>query len=130
MSDLMARSQTEIFRNDRRIIIARNRHLASIVPVALTYDSDGYYTGQLLARNSVSGEYAKYASGGSSGLDTAVGILFNDVLDAPASTTAAGQMLVRGEVYESLCVDLDADAKTDLGSRSVIDGSGDTILIF
>jgi hypothetical protein len=39
-------------------------------------------------------------------------------------------MLVKGEVYESLVTGLDANGKTDLKSRSVIDGSGNTILIF
>jgi hypothetical protein len=130
MSDLFPRSETEIFRNDRPAIIARNRHLASIFPVTLSYEATGYAAGTVLARNTTSGIYGKYDDSGSSGLDTAVGILFHDVKDAPSGNVAGAAMIVRGEVFEAKLTGLDANAKTDLGSRSIVSGTGDTILIF
>jgi len=130
MTSNFPRFDTEVFRNDRRIIIAANRHLASIMPVVLEYDANGYKAGQVIARNTTSGLWTKYVAAGSSGTDTAVGILFNDRLDMPASGVADGQLIIKGEVFEDKCLDLDADAKTDLGARSVVSATGDTILVF
>jgi hypothetical protein len=130
MTSNFPRFDSEIFRNDRRIIIARNRGQASILPVVLEYDANGYKAGQVIARNTTSGLWTKYVAAGSSGTDTAVGILLNDRLDLPASSVADGQLIIKGEVFESNCVDLDADAKVDLGARSVVSATGDTILVF
>ena len=130
MGNLDATFNSEVFRKNHALILASNRGQASIKPVRLAYQADGYVAGQVLARNSVSGYYAAYASGGSSGLDTAVGILFDSVDEAASSGTSVGQMIVRGEVFEDNLTDLDADAKTDLGSRSIISGTGNTILLF
>jgi len=120
----------QVFRKDHRMVLAMNRHQAAIIGVRLAYEALGYTAGQLLARNSVSGLHTKYATSGSSGTDTAVGVLFNDVQDMAASTTDMGQMIVKGQLFESMVIGLDAPAKVDLGSRSVIDGSGTTILMF
>jgi YD repeat-containing protein len=120
----------QVFRKDRRMVLAMNRHQAAIIGVRLAYDAAGYLAGQTMARNSVSGLYQKYAPAGSSGIDTAVGILFNDVLDMPASQTDLGQLIVKGQVFEANCLTLDSAAKVDLGARSVIDGSGVTIMMF
>jgi len=130
-SGLDFNTKQEIFRNNNKVLIARNRHLASLMGVRLAYDAAGYTMGVTLARNSTSGLYQKYNDAGASGINTAVGILYNDVPAASdGSSTDIGQMLVKGEVYESLVTGLDANGKTDLKSRSVIDGSGNTILIF
>jgi hypothetical protein len=130
MSGLDFVTSGQVFRKDNRMIIAMNRHHATIIGARLEYDALGYTAGQTIARNSVSGLHTKYATGGSSGTDTAVGILFQDVLDMPAGATDLGQVIVKGEVFEDLCIDLDAGAKVDLGARSVINGSGTTILMF
>lgn len=130
-SGLDAVTSTEVFRKDHRMVLAMNRHQAAIVPVRMAYDASGYKAGTVLARNSVSTYYVAYDdSEAVSGGDTAVGILFNDVLDMTASQTDIGHMIVKGEVFEASLIGLDANAKTDLKSRSVIDGSGTTILIF
>lgn len=123
----------DIFHVNHPMILAQNRHLATLVPVRLAYDASGYEAGRVVARNSTSGEYAKYDNGASSGLDTAVGILFEE---APAayfdSTTGSviARMIAGGEVFESKLVGLDANAKTDLGSRSIVDATGTTVLKF
>jgi hypothetical protein len=127
---LDAFTSQEVFRKDHRMILAMNRHQASIVPVRLAYNANGYLAGTVLGRNSVSTHYEAYDDAHASGADTAVGILFNDVLDMPASGTGIGQMIIQGQVFEAALVGLDANAKTDLKSRSVIDGTGTTILIF
>jgi hypothetical protein len=99
-------------------------------PVRVAYDAAGYTAGQVVARNSTSGLYQKYNDSGSSGTDTAVGVLFNDVLDMPASGTDVAQVIVSGQVFEAACIGLDANAKTDLKARTVVDGSGVSILMF
>ena len=120
----------EVFRKDNRLILAINRHQAAIVPVQLKYEAGGYYAGQVLARNTTSGVHCKYASGGSSGTDTAVGVLFNDVLDMTASVDDVGQMIAKGNVFYANCIDVDADAVTDLKGRVVVDGNRTSILMF
>jgi len=130
MGNSMPYISTEVFRKDHRVILARNRKYASLVPIVLEYDATGYYAGQVIARNTTSELWTKYVAAGSSGTDTAVGILFNDVLDMPASAVGGGDLIVRGEVYQDNCLDLDSDAITDLGGRSVVSGTGSTILIF
>jgi hypothetical protein len=123
-------TKTEIFRHNSPTLIARNRHLASLMGIRLAYDAAGYAMGVTLARNSTSGLYQKYDDNAASGLNTAVGILYCDVPADAASGTDVAQMLVKGEVYESKVTGLDANGKTDLKSRSIVDGFGNTILIF
>lgn len=120
----------EVFRKDHRLILAMNRHQAAIVPVQLKYEATGYYAGQVLARNTTSGVHCKYVANGSSGTDTAVGVLFHDVLDMVASVDDVGQMIARGQVYYANCIDVDADAVTDLKGRVVVDGNRTSILMF
>ena len=120
----------EIFRKDNRIVIAQNRHQAAIVPVKLAYLSDGYVAGQCLSLNSTSGLWNKYVANGSSGTDTCVGVLLNDVLNMSTGVAEVGQMIAKGQVFASLCVDLDADAVVDLKGRSVVDAIGNTILMY
>jgi hypothetical protein len=130
MSGLDFVTSGQVFRKDYRMVLAMNRHQAAIIPVRLAYDAAGYVMGQVIARNTTSGLWSKYVTAGSSGTDTAVGILFNDVQDMPASGTDLGQLIVKGQVFEDACIDLDSAAKVDLGARSVITGTGATILMF
>jgi hypothetical protein len=123
-------TSTQVFRKDNRIIIASNRHLATIVPVRLAYDALGYNVGQCLSRNSVSGLWSKYVAAGSSGTDAVVGILFDDVLDMTSPNTDMARMIVGGNVFYDLCTDIDANGVADLNGRTVVDSLGNTILMF
>lgn len=133
MANLDALFNGEIFRKDHPIIIAQNRHLATISPVRLAYHASGYEAGRVLARNSVSGYYERYDNGASSGLDTATSVNL-DAVDATDFPSATGTVLARavfgGELYESKLTGLDANAKTDLGSRSLVLADGTTVLKF
>jgi hypothetical protein len=129
-SGLDFQTSTQVFRKDRRLILAMNRHHATILGVRVAYVSGGYSAGQVMSRNSVSGLHEKYNSAGSSGTDTAVGVLFNDITDMVASQSDVGQLIVKGELYYANCTSIDSDAVNDLKGRTVIDGSGVTILMF
>jgi len=119
----------EIFRKDNPMILACDRHLATILPVRLAYVSGGYKAGQVLGRNSVSGNYEKYDNGASSGLDTAVCVLMHAATPASSDTELA-KAVFGGRVYEDKLTGLDSNGKTDLKSRSIVDASGSQILIF
>lgn len=133
MSSLDAKFDGEIFRKDHPIILSGNRVLASILPVRLAYDSDGYLAGTVIARNTTSGLYQKYDNGGSSGLDTAAAILFGDKAESDFASTGDSQAargIFGGEVFQSKLTGLDAGAITDLGARSITDASGTQVLKF
>jgi hypothetical protein len=133
MSGQDAKFSGQIFRKDFPMIIAQNRHLASIVPARIAYQSSGYKAGTVLALNSVSNQFAPYDDTASSGLNTAVGVLFKpvEVEDFPSATgSQMARMIIGGELYEDKLVGLDAAAKVDLKSRTVTDTSGTKILKF
>lgn len=124
---------SEIFRKDHAIIISSNRQLASILGVRLAYDANGYAAGTVLARNTVSGSYAKYDNGASSGLDTAKAVLLHEVKAADfvsSGDVQAAQALFGGEVFEDKLTGLDANAKTDLGAKSIVLPGSVTIMKF
>lgn len=133
MANIDAKFSGEIFRKDFPMVIAQNRQLASLLPVRLAYNSGGYVAGQVLARNSVSGQYANYNNSGSSGLDTASCVLFesHDVTEfesATGSLTAVG--IFGGEVFKDKLVGLDAPGITDLAAKTIIDATGINVLKF
>ena len=133
MANLDAKVNNEIFRKDHPQILASNRHLATLRGVRLRYDSGGYKAGQVLGLNTTSNTFMDYNGSGSSGEDTAKCILFEDVpVEAfPSSTgTAVARGIFGGEVYEDLLLDLDSNAKTDLGARSIEGSDGVAILKF
>lgn len=123
-----------IFRKDYPMILAQNRQLASIEPVRLQFDAAGYEAGRVVARNTVDGLYYKYNNAGASGLDTAAGVLFEDHpiedFDTTTGGTTAARCIFGGEVYQSLCVGLDAPAIVDLKARTIIDATGVSVLKF
>lgn len=132
IGSLDAATTGQIFRRDFPMVLACNRHQALLLPVRIMWESaaaTGLVAGTVLARNTGSGFYQRYDSGGASGLDVAACVLFASVIP-PASGTDMGIGIFEGKVYENKLVGLDAGAKTDLGARSIIDGSGDQILIF
>lgn len=136
MSKIGASFNQSIFRTDNPMIIATNRGSAVMLPVRLSYDIDGYPAGQVLARNTTSGLYAKYDGGGASGTDVAAAILFEphpvedfDPADSSGSTMAVG-IFGGCTLYQDKLVDLDSDAIDDIGAKSIIDASGVKLLKF
>lgn len=133
MSALNPGFLSEVFRNDNPIIIAQNRQLATIQAVALAYNASGYVAGRVVARNTVSTNYENYSNSGSSGLDTAAGVLFEsvDVSEFPSTTgTVLARVIFGGEVFKSKLTGLDTAAETDLGARTIIDVTGVSVLKF
>lgn len=135
MSNVDAKFKGEIFRKDHTMIIAQNRHLASLLPVRLAYNASGYQAGRVLARNTVSGLYEEYASGGSSGLSTAACVLFEDHAAAEMDATT-GTVLARGifhgDVFKDKLLGLDSTAEGQLGygAKTIVDATGINVLRF
>lgn len=120
---------TEIFRKNHPIILACNRHLATLLPARMAYVADGYVAGQVVARNAVTGNYEKYVDGSASGIGTAAGVLFQDVSPASGDTEIA-RVIFGGEVFEAKLTGLDAAAIVDLKARSITDATGVAVLKF
>lgn len=133
MSNLDAKFNPEVFRKNQPQIIAMNYQLATLMGVRLAYNASGYAAGRVLARNTVSGNYANYDDGASSGLNTAASILLDDV-DVSEFSSTTGTVVAKaaftGEVYEGKLLGLDSAGKADLGGRSIVDPRGTTIMVF
>lgn len=132
MANLDAEFNPQIFRKDFPMILATNRHLATLLPVRLAYDSGGYIAGVCLARRT-DGLFVKYSTGGASGTGTAVGFLFASVSvdEFPSSTgTAVERGVFTGQLYSNLLVGNDATADTQLNARKITDASGTVIYSF
>lgn len=133
MANLDAAFNPSVFRKDMPMILATNRHLATLLPVRLAYDAAGYLAGQLLALNTVSGLFQKYSSGGASGTGTAACFLFAPIPvdEFPSATgTAMERGVFGGELYNSKLVGVDGTATTQLGARVITDSSGTAIFKF
>ena len=133
MSNTDAGVNNQIFRKDNPMILAGRRDLASFVPVRLAYNASGYVSGQALGLNSVSGQWQNYNDAGASGINTCVGILFDaiDVSEFPSTTgTVAARMITGGELFNDKLTGMDANGRTDLGARIVVDATGTNILKF
>lgn len=128
-----AKISTEIFRKDHPMILATNRHLATLLPVRVAYRSQGYEAGRVVGRITASGIYDRYDNAGSGGLEVAAGVLFEAVKAeefAGGTGTAVARCIFGGEVFKDKLVGLDTAAETDLAARTVIDASGVSILKF
>lgn len=127
------RTSGEIFRKDNRLVLARNRHLASIIGGRLQWQSgNDLVAGQMIALNTSTNVYTSYNPSGASGTGVAVGVLFHDV-PAPLATGTSDlvQVILKGEVYKDALVGYDSGAATDLGAREVYDqATGKTIVLF
>ena len=134
MTDLNALTSGEIFRKNNPMVLAMNRHQATIIGALFSYDAAGYAAGTVVARNSVSGLYCAYNDSiAASGVDTAVGVLFNDidVTDfATANSVVLQNVIVGGKVFYAKLTGIDANAITDLKARNVTDATGDVIMMF
>lgn len=133
MSATDIKFSSEIFRKDHPMVLAKNRHLASIASVRLAYDAAGYKAGHVIARNTVTGLYEKYNDAGASGLETAQAVLFEEV--AASEFASSGDSLIargifRGEVFEAKLTGLDANGKADLNGRSYTDADGVAVFSF
>ena len=73
--------------------------------------------GTILGKVTASGKYAAYDNAASDGTQTAVGIL-SETVDA-TSADVSTHMYVKGQFVEAELVGLDANGKTDLGSKTV-----------
>ena len=133
MSNLDAKFSGEIFRKDFPIIFANLKN-AGILPVRVLYDSAGYEVGRVLGRITSSGYYAKYDDGDSpAGVGVAKGVMLDEIAatEFPSATgTLVARMITSGYLYNDNLVGLDSNAVTDLNARTVVDGTGTTILIF
>lgn len=133
MGKLDANVDTEIFRKDHPIIIAQNRHLATLQPIRMSYSASTVKAGTLMARNSVTGFYAAYDDGASSGLNTAIGILFEDITTdqfADSSDTTLARLITGGEVFKAKLTGYDTAALADLKGRLITDATATEILKF
>lgn len=130
MGNIDPKFSGEIFRQDHPIILACDRHLAKLHPVRMRYLEGGYAAGLVIARNTGDGLYDAYDSGGSSGLDTAAGILQDKVECAVSGVSEIAVGIFGGEVYESKLTGLDSDGKTDLNGRSFTGADGVAIFSF
>jgi len=90
-------------------------------PVTIVSGSGVLDVGTVLGRVTASGKFKAYNNANSDGSEVAVGILVERV-DA-TSRDVNSSAWVQGHFVESLLTGLDANAKTDLGSRSYWDGT-------
>ena len=141
MSRLDAFTSGEVFRADYPQIIATKREKALLHPVRLLDKGADYVAGQVLGQITTGapaadiGKYTDYNNSGASGEDTAVCVLLDSVtseLVANASGGSLARAVFGGgvELYEDKLIDLDANAKTDLKSRSYSDATGTNFLVF
>ncbi len=129
--NLDAKVNNEIFRKNHPIILASNRHLATIYPVRLKHDTGGYLAGQVLVRNASTTYYEKYSA--SSGSYDAACILFEDV-DGGEFAGSTGNALARGvfggEVFKAKLIDYDSGVATDLSGRVITGADGVDVFKF
>lgn len=118
----------EVFRKDHYMIIASNRHLASIKAIK-TDSTDPLLPGQIMARVQSTGLHQKWSVASGVAHDTVV-VLFDELTENEASGESTLRGIYGGEVYEGELIELDATAKTEMGGKSMVDGLGTAILKF
>jgi hypothetical protein len=136
--NLDASTNNQLTRNDFPIIIALNRHLATLLPVRLVNISPSdYLAGLVLGRRTSDGAYKAYNSGNSDGSQVAAGILFENVLATDITNpqgAGTGNPVARcifgGEVFQGALTGLDANAVSNLKATTIIDASGVSVLKF
>jgi len=127
-TDLDMKINTEVFRKNFPIIIAVNRHQATLLPMRVEYRAADYYAGQVMAKRTSTGLFAAYAGvGGPDGTGTAVSVLFEDISNQVASAAPSGSNVARGifagKVWKGKLIGLDANAITNLNARTLSDSS-------
>lgn len=131
--NLDAKVDNEIFRKDHPMILAANRHLASIRPVRVEYNASGYKAGRVLGQKTADSLFKYYNNANSDGSETAQCVMFEDIaVEAfeSASGTAVGRGIFGGELYKSALTGqgLDAAAIVDLKARTIKGSDGVEIL--
>lgn len=121
-----------VFRKDSSLIIALRRDLATLSPIRLEYDAAGYKSGQVLAYDTGTSTYKKYA--GVSGTMAAKCVLFEDVSSDEMGSVNTIDPLARGifggQVFTTKLLDYDANAATGLKSTDYVDAAGNQITKF
>lgn len=116
----------EIFRKDHPMILASLRHLASIKAVRL--EEGTYKAGQVVSYDSNDGLYKDFST--VSGSLTADAILFADVESSESGDEPLERAIFGGEVFKSKLIDLNSQAETNLGGRTIVDAEGTEIYKF
>lgn len=136
--DLNADFQSEVTRYDEPNVIAMDRQKALKLGIRLTYDSGGYKAGTVLARNTVTGLYAKYSDAASSGLNDAVAVLERGVAATEFANTTTHSVansvltygIFGGVVFYDKLTGIDANGVTDLRGKVMIGADGVNLLRF
>ena len=89
------------------------------IPVTLAADVAALAAGTVIAKRTVGGLYAPYDDAEADGTEVAVGILAEDADPAGEGRAIPVPMYVSGSFVEANLIGLDANAKTDLKSRSI-----------
>lgn len=134
-SAIDAEVNNQIFRKDWAAIIAYRRDLATIEPVRLQYDANGYPAGQCLARVTSTGVFGKYSAVSGLSIDTPC-VLFESVIAADEGTPgvdaptggALARAIFAGYVYKSKL--LDYTGPSQLGGKEMTDATGITVVKF
>ncbi len=121
----------EVFRNDFSQVIAMKRELATISPVRIKDVSADYKAGQVLAYNTSTGQYEKYAAA-TSGTKLAIAVLFETVKSDEFSATggALARAIFAGHLYKDALTNYDAGSKSQLDAQEYVIASGETIVKF
>lgn len=133
MASLDANFSGEIFRKDHPMVIAQNRHLATLMPIRVDYSATDLVAGTVMGRNTVNGHYGEYDNSASSGLDTAACVLFQTIATEDFDSSTGSTMAVGifgGELFKDKLVGLDANAITDLDAKTIVDATNVNILKF
>lgn len=136
MSGQDMKFDSEIFRKDHPMILASNRHHATIFPIRVKYSASDIVAGTVMAyqtSGAASGQYTAYDDSGASGLNSAACVLFKTVATesfADASDSQMGLGIFKGELFQAKLTGLDANGITDLKARSVTGADGAVVLIF
>ncbi len=108
--------QDKVF-NSKKVFLNSLDHPILRSGQILATETFPFVAGQVVAKQTSTGKIVKYNSGGSDGADVAVGILGEQVDGTTIGSTPIDVVIdyaIHGVVYESACVGLDADAKTDM----------------
>lgn len=140
-SAIDATVNNQVFRKDWAAIIAMKRELATIQPVRLKLDSNGYEAGQVIARVSASGggflagQFGKWSA--VSGLSTDTVCVLGETItptdegvsgvDAPTGGSLA-RAIMGGYVYKTKLIDY--TGASQLSGKELTDATGITVVKF
>ena len=103
--------------NSKKVFLNSYDHPLMRSGQLLSSETFPFLAGTVVAKQTSTGKIVRYNDGGSDGANTAVGILGDQIDKAEIGSTPIDIVIsyaIHGAVYESACVGLDANAKTDL----------------